>query len=86
MRLPEVAMQEPPLPPAFAYTKTPNWDDAEAQTRAAFDEVAEALGGQARAFSVPPVFADAWQWHRTIMEADIARNYRHEYERGADRL
>ena len=37
-------------------------------------------------FDVPAIFGDAWQWHRTIMEADIARNFDAFYERGRDRL
>ena len=82
----EVALQEPPLPPIFAFTKTPNWDEAEEQTRLAFDEVAHALGEQSKPFSVPSIFHDAWQWHRTIMEADLARNFHQLYERGRDRL
>ena len=82
----EVALQEPPLPPVFAFTRTPNWDDAEEQTRLAFDEVAQALGERAVAFSVPSMFAAAWQWHATIMEADIARNFHQLYERGRERL
>jgi Asp-tRNA(Asn)/Glu-tRNA(Gln) amidotransferase A subunit family amidase len=82
----EVALQEPPLPPVFAFTKTPNWDETEEQTRLAFDEVAQALGAQSRPFSVPSIFNDAWQWHRTIMEADLARNFHALYERGRDRL
>ena len=82
----EVAMQEPPLPPVFAFTKTPNWDEAEEQTRLAFEEVAQALGEQSKPFSVPSVFRDVWQWHATIMEADLARNFHELYERGRDRL
>ena len=82
----EVALQEPPLPPVFAFTKTPNWDDAEEQTRLAFDEVAQALGERAVAFSVPAMFSAAWQWHATIMEADIARNFHELYERGREQL
>lgn len=82
----EVAMQEPPLPPVFAFTKTPNWGDAEEQTRQAFDEVALTLGEQAVPFSVPSVFNEAWQWHATIMEADLARNFHELYKRGKDRL
>jgi Asp-tRNA(Asn)/Glu-tRNA(Gln) amidotransferase A subunit family amidase len=85
-RLHHVAMQEPPLPPTFAFTKTPNWDQAEEQTRLAFDEVGQALGVRSIAFEVPALFADAWQWHATIMEADIARNYHLLYERGHERL
>lgn len=82
----EVALQEPPLPPVFAFTKTPNWGDAEEQTRLAFDEVAQALGAQAMPFGVPSVFNDAWAWHATIMEADIARSFGALYERGRDQL
>lgn len=85
-RLRETAMQEPPLPPLFAFTKTPNWDDAEEETRLAFDEVAGALGERAVPFSVPSMFKDAWSWHATIMEADLARNFHDLYERGGDRL
>ena len=86
MRLREVAMQEVPLPPTFAYAKTPNWEEAEPQTREALDEVAEALGEQVKPFNVPSMLADAWEWHRTIMEADLARHYHHDYERGRDQL
>ena len=82
----DVALQEPPFPPIFAFTKTPNWGDAEEQMRLAFDEVAEALASQAVAFSVPAVMRDAWKWHATVMEADIARNYQHEYDEGRERL
>ncbi len=85
-RLLEVALQEPPLPPTFAFTKTPNWDETEGQTRLAFDEINEALGPQSMPFDVPAIFGDAWQWHRTIMEADIARSFGAFYERGRDRL
>ncbi len=85
-RLREVALQEPPMPPTLAFTKTTNWDDAEEQTRLAFDEVAQALEGQAIPFSVPSIFSEAWRWHSTIMEADIARNYHEWYERGRERL
>jgi len=85
-RLLEVALQELPLPPTFAFTKTPNWHDTEEQTRLAFDEINEALGPQSVPFDVPAIFHEAWQWHRTIMEADIARSFHAFYERGRDTL
>jgi Asp-tRNA(Asn)/Glu-tRNA(Gln) amidotransferase A subunit family amidase len=86
LRLREIALQEPPMPPLFAFTKTPNWAEAEEQTRLAFDEVAQALAERSIPFSVPEVFRDAWQWHATVMEADIARNFHDLFERGRDRL
>jgi Asp-tRNA(Asn)/Glu-tRNA(Gln) amidotransferase A subunit family amidase len=81
-----VAMQDPPFPPVFAFTKTANWGEAEEQTRLAFEEVAQSLGSQARSFTVPAIFDDAWEWHRTIMEADLARNFHAYYERGREQL
>ncbi|MBX3606097.1 MAG: amidase [Piscinibacter sp.] len=85
-RLHATAMQEPPLPPVFAMTRTPNWGDAEEQTRQAFDEVAQALGAQAKPFDVPAVLNEAWAWHATLMEADLARNFHGLYERGRAQL
>jgi len=85
-RLLEVAAAEAPVPPRFAFAKTPNWDDADVQTHEAFDELAGSLGERCEPFTVPAALAGAWQWHQTVMEADLARNYRHDYETGRDRL
>jgi Asp-tRNA(Asn)/Glu-tRNA(Gln) amidotransferase A subunit family amidase len=32
------------------------------------------------------MFAEAWGWHGTVMEADLARSFRHEYEKGREQL
>jgi len=84
--LARVAAEEPPLPPRLAFAKTPNWGDADAPTREAFDELAQALRDHVVPFEVPETLAGAWEWHRQIMEADLARNFRHEYDEGRDRL
>jgi Asp-tRNA(Asn)/Glu-tRNA(Gln) amidotransferase A subunit family amidase len=82
----QAALSEPPFPPKFALAKTPNWNDADEQTREAFDELAEALGGQCTVFDVPAVVGQAWEWHRTVLEADLARSFHHEYAEGRERL
>lgn len=81
-----IATGEVPVPPRFAFTKTPNWDDADAQTREAFDELAASLGERAEPFLVRAPLDEAWEWHRRIMEADLARNFRHDYESGRSRM
>ncbi len=86
LNLREVVLQEPPMPPVFAFTKTQIWGDAEEQTHLALEEVAEALGAQSKSFNVPSIFDDAWKWHATVMEADLARNFHELYERGRDSL
>jgi Asp-tRNA(Asn)/Glu-tRNA(Gln) amidotransferase A subunit family amidase len=82
----ETARQEPPLRPWLAFIKTPMWESAEAETREACAELVEAIGEQVDEFELPAQFKQALEWLRTIMEADLAKNYDAEYERGKDRL
>ncbi|MCP5234295.1 MAG: amidase [Zoogloeaceae bacterium] len=71
-----------PMPPRFALVRTAYWERAEDDTRDAFDELQALLGDAIEEVRLPAQFDDAWRWHANIMEADIARHYRHEYERG----
>jgi Asp-tRNA(Asn)/Glu-tRNA(Gln) amidotransferase A subunit family amidase len=81
-----VAAEEPPLPPMFAFVKTPLWEQAEEETRAAFAELVERLGDRVEEVELFPSAAEAWQWHRTIMEAEMAMSLEREWDRGRDRL
>ncbi len=87
-RLPfvEVAAEEPPLPPMFAFVKTPHWERVEEETKAAFAELVEHLGDRVEEVELFPSAAEAWEWHRTIMDAEIAVNLEREWEQGRDRL
>ena len=78
--------QEPPLPPKLAFVKTPVWDRADAATHEAFAELVEALGAQCEEYTLPDSLREAWDWHRTIMEAEMAANLEVEWERGRDKL
>ena len=80
------AAEEPPLPPRVAFVKTPVWDRTEPATREAFAELVDALGSACEEVPLPDSLADAWVWHRTIMEAELAMHFELEYERGRDKL
>jgi Asp-tRNA(Asn)/Glu-tRNA(Gln) amidotransferase A subunit family amidase len=82
----EVATEEPPLPPMFAFVKTPHWKRTEEETKAAFAELVEHLGDRVEEVELFPSAAEAWEWHRTIMDAEIAVNLAREWEHGRDRL
>jgi Asp-tRNA(Asn)/Glu-tRNA(Gln) amidotransferase A subunit family amidase len=82
----ETAMQEPPLPPTLAFVKTPMWKMADAQCQEAFAELVAHLGDRVEEFKLPAAYKDAWKWHQTIMEADLAKNFEHEYQDGRDKL
>ena len=86
MLLRETAMQEPPAPPTLAFVKTPMWKLADAQCQEAFAGLAAHLGERVEEHKLPAAFKDAWKWHQTIMEADLAKNYESEYRQGGDKL
>ncbi len=82
----QVAASEPPLPPSIGFIKTPVWDRADDTTRQAFAELAEVLGAQCEEVELPEALREAWDWHRTIMEAEMAASLELEWEKGRDKL
>ena len=81
-----VAVSEPPLPPRFAFVRTPVWKHAEPATEEAFAELVEFLGEGAGEVEVGESFGRAIDMHRTIMEVDMTYNFHRDYEKGADKL
>jgi Asp-tRNA(Asn)/Glu-tRNA(Gln) amidotransferase A subunit family amidase len=81
-----IAAEEPPLPPMFAFIKTPMWERADEETKEGFAEVIEHLGGQVEEVELFPSAAEAWQWHQTIMAAEMAFNLEREWKNGRERL
>jgi Asp-tRNA(Asn)/Glu-tRNA(Gln) amidotransferase A subunit family amidase len=82
----QTAAEEPPLAPRFAFVKTPMWERVEDETREAFVELAGMLGDQCEEYELPESLRGAWDWHRDIMEAEMAANLDLEWEKGRDRL
>ena len=82
----QTAAEEPPLAPRFAFVKTPLWERVEDETREAFVELAGMLGDQCEEYELPESLRGAWDWHRDIMEAEMAANLDLEWEKGRDRL
>jgi Asp-tRNA(Asn)/Glu-tRNA(Gln) amidotransferase A subunit family amidase len=82
----ETAMQEPPVPPTLAFVKTSIWKSVDAQCEEAFAELVAHLGERVEEFKLPAAYKDAWKWHQTIMEADLAKNYEADYQEGRDKL
>jgi Asp-tRNA(Asn)/Glu-tRNA(Gln) amidotransferase A subunit family amidase len=82
----QVCRQPPPLPPTLAFVPTPMWGQADYDIHAAFAELEAHLGERMRTVPLAAAAREALDWHRTIMEADIAGSLEREYERGRDRL
>lgn len=84
--LARAAGETPAVPPMLAFCKTPVWDQAESDTQAAFAELVEALGDDVQEQPLPQGYEAVHNMHRIVMEADLARHFAREYERGRDQL
>jgi Asp-tRNA(Asn)/Glu-tRNA(Gln) amidotransferase A subunit family amidase len=82
----EVAAEEPPLPPMFAFVKTPRWDRVDDDAREAFAELTDHLDDRVEELELSAAADEALEWHRMIMEAEMAANLGREWEKGGARL
>jgi Asp-tRNA(Asn)/Glu-tRNA(Gln) amidotransferase A subunit family amidase len=78
-----VAAEEPPITPLLSFVKTARWDRTHPDTRAAFSELVAMLGAEELELTQS---AEAFEWHRTIMEADMAASLEREWNTGRERL
>jgi Asp-tRNA(Asn)/Glu-tRNA(Gln) amidotransferase A subunit family amidase len=82
----QVAAEEPPLPPMLALIKTPHWDRADEDTKEGFAELVEQLGAQVEEVELFPSAREAWQWHQTIMDVEMAHNLEREWTTSRNNL
>jgi Asp-tRNA(Asn)/Glu-tRNA(Gln) amidotransferase A subunit family amidase len=82
----EVAAEEPPLPPVFAFLKTSAWDLVAADAKEAFAELTDRLGDRVEEIALSETATEASEWHQRIMESEMAANLHREWERGHARL
>jgi Asp-tRNA(Asn)/Glu-tRNA(Gln) amidotransferase A subunit family amidase len=87
-RLPfaSVAASEPPLPPRFAFVKTPVWDKADATTQEAFAELVAALGDSVSEVEIASGFERVVDHHRVVMEVEMAHNLHRDYEKFSSQM
>ena len=81
-----VASSDPPLPPRFAFVKSPVWDQAEPVTRDAFGALVETLGESVMEVDLSPGFTRAIDFHRIVMEVEMSHNLKRDYEKFGDQL
>jgi Asp-tRNA(Asn)/Glu-tRNA(Gln) amidotransferase A subunit family amidase len=89
-RISKIMAEEPPGDPHLAFVRSAVWGQAEESTKDALRELIDSLN-EKRSDSVvildlPPMFNDALEVHRTIMERDLAKSFAGEYATGKDKL
>ncbi len=81
-----ISREEPPIEPVLAFIKTPHWKRVDTDAKEAFAELQEALGDRVEEVELFPTAADAWDWHKTIMDVEMASNFEREWTHGRDKL
>ncbi len=82
----DVAAEEPPLPPMFALVRTPRWDRVDDDAKEAFAELTDHLGERVEELELSDAVEEAHEWHRVIMEAEMAVNLGREWDKAPTRL
>lgn len=85
-RLHATAMTAPPVRPTLAFLRPPGWDRADADTKAALEELVEALGERCFETALPGIFDEAAEIRERINLAEMAKSYYSYEKRGRDRL
>ena len=81
-----IAGEEPPIEPMLAFIKTPHWERADPDLKEAYGELQETLGAQIEEVELFPSAAEAWDWHKTIMEAEMTANLEPLWKAGEQKL
>jgi len=81
-----IQAEAPPLEPRLAFVRSPVWEQAADDAKAAFEELAGALGETVEPVDLHEMISEVHELHRLLMEADLARSFEREYLTGKEQL
>ena len=85
-KLLDATKQKPPVEPIFAYIKLPFMDELDEDAKKGFEEIKDELKGKIDEIKLPEGFVDIPEWHKVIMESDMARSFSVEYTKSKHKL
>ena len=89
-KLLEACKKKPPIEPVFAYIKLPFIKELEEDTKEGFkeikDEIKSQLKGKVDEVELPDGFKGIPDWHKIIMESDMATSFSTEYKSSKNKL
>ena len=74
------------MEPLLAYIKLPFMDKLDEDVVEGFNEIKDELKGQVKEIELPESFAKIPDWHKIIMESDMARSFSGEYKKSKNKL
>nr|ABZ10366.1 putative amidase [uncultured marine bacterium HF4000_APKG2098] len=78
--------EKPPAEPVLAHIKLPFINELEEDVKEGFKEIKDELKGKVDEIELPEGFAGIPDWHKIIMESDMARSFSEEYKKSKNKL
>lgn len=78
--------EKPPAEPVLAHLKLPFMNELEEDVQEGFKEIKDELKGKVDEIELPEGFAGIPDWHKIIMESDMARSFSEEYKKSKNKL
>ncbi len=85
-KLLNASREKPPMEPLLAYIKLPFMDKLEEDALEGFKEVKNELKGQVDEIELPVGFSKIPEWHKIVMESDMASSFSNEYKKSKNKL
>ena len=85
-KLLNASRDKPPMEPLFAYIKLPFMSKLEDDAAEGFKEVKDEFKGQLHEIELPKSFGKILEWHKVIMESDMAASFSEEYKKSKNKL
>jgi Asp-tRNA(Asn)/Glu-tRNA(Gln) amidotransferase A subunit family amidase len=86
MRLHQVAISEPPLPPKFCFVRTPWWDQVDPEAREAYEAFLEHMGELVVQVELPAIVIRTVEWLSQVNSVELAFCLQHEWNGSRDKL
>ena len=81
-----IATSKAPLDPNFAFIKTPKWKLLDSESINSFQELEKKLGKQIEECKLPDYFEKLYDYHKIIMETDMANSFKTDYKQSKNKL
>jgi len=85
-KLLNASREKPPMEPLLAYIKFPFMNKLDKDSVEGFKEVKDELKGQLDEIELPKSFGKIPEWHKVIMESDMAASFSEEYKKSKNKL
>jgi Asp-tRNA(Asn)/Glu-tRNA(Gln) amidotransferase A subunit family amidase len=85
-KLLEACKQKPPMEPVLAYIKLPFINKLDEDSKQGFEEIKDELKGKIDEIDLPDGFKNIPNWHKIIMESDMAQSFSKEYKMSKNKL